>query len=383
MEKKLKKRAFLLSSVILLLMFSTGCSQTGEISQSYRAIDRLKLVHTLGFDPHPDGVELSVCAGESENKDLLRLHSHGSNISQGVSRLQEFAGKEELYYAHTRYVLVGEDYAKDGLEALLEYLESTAQLRTDLPLFIVKGGTAKDLVLKGGGEDMGIFEQLDAVMRDCTKQGTGYAFSCGDIGSISGEFGSALACAVTVKDTGSTDPSAAEDAVTPVSAGYGVLKEGKLVGYIPPSAAPAVNFLLAQPGTEGMTVSVSGRPVSLRITKAEPNLLPDFHRSGALSALTVQLHLEVTLQEAEDKEKLDLTRLQSAYARLVQGQLNEVLQVMRSTQSDFLGFFPDIAMHHPAQYARSPIRWSSQLKTLPMEAEVSCTFTLGEHTPPQ
>ena len=65
-------------SLILLavcLMFSTGCSKNGGLSANYRAIENLKLIHTIGFDVHKDGLQLSVSGGESKNQGITRLSS--------------------------------------------------------------------------------------------------------------------------------------------------------------------------------------------------------------------------------------------------------------------------------------------------------------------
>ena len=210
---------FLLSA---LLMFSTGCAKSSLFS-NYRPIEQLQLVHTIGFDVHPDGLELSICGGEKDGQGLIRLSCSGANISQCLGRLQNYSEKSELYYAHTRYVIVGEEYARQGLGDIMQYLESSQQLRSDIPLFVVKGGTAKELVMNAGGKDEGIFHVMEAVIRDCDRQGMGFPFTCGDIGSFSAEYGSALACALTVSHTKDIDPSAEDTECTPIAAGYGVI----------------------------------------------------------------------------------------------------------------------------------------------------------------
>ena len=54
---------------------------------------------------------------------------------------------------------------------------------------------------------------------------------------------------------------------------------------------------------------------------------------------------------------------------------------MRNTESDFLGFGARIAVSDPQKFYSSPLKWSDQLKTLPMHAEVRCSVTRGENEP--
>ena len=189
-------KRFCMILLAVCLMFYTGCSKNGGLFQNYRAIENLKLVHTIGFDTHKDGLQLSVSGGESENEGIVRLSASGKNISDALAAVQSYSGKEELYYAHTRYVLVGQAYAQQGLGDMMQYLESSNQLRSDLPLFIIRDSEAKDLITHGGGKKNSTFEILEAVVRSCTQPGDSYPFTCGDIASFSAEYGSALACAL-------------------------------------------------------------------------------------------------------------------------------------------------------------------------------------------
>lgn len=372
------KRFFLLL-IVICMMFSTGCSTINSLSANYREIEQLRLVHTIGFDTNKDGLELSVCAGEQKNQGLTRLSASGLNISDTLATLQNYSNKEELYYAHTRYVLVGEEYAKQGLEDVLEYLESSNQLRSDLPIFIVRGGNASDLVLNAGGKEHGIYEVLEAVIRDCTQRGDSYPYTCGDIACFSAEYGSALACMLTATPTKEIDPSAEDKDLTPVVSGYGILKDGKLVGYISEDSAQCINLLLGELGTGDVTVELNGQPVSLRIKKAETSLKPSFGPAGTMTELTVGLTIEATMEEAEKKDKQDTEKLNYYLEEVITGWLNDILLAMHNTGCDFLGFGPQIAITHTKQWENNPVSWESQLKTLPMNAEVQCKITLGEN----
>lgn len=365
---------FLLSAVLL---FSTGCSQSSLFS-NYRPIEQLKLVHTMGFDLHEDGLELSVCGGEKDGQGLTRLSCTGKNISECLAKLQQYSEKTELYYAHNRYVIVGEDYAKQGLKDIMEYLESSTQLRSDLPLFIVKGGTAKELVLNSGGKEQGIHDVMEAVLRDCEQQGCGYPFTCGDIGSFSAEYGSALACALTAEKTKDTDPTAEDQELTPTAAGFAVIRMGTLAGFIDRESARGVNLLIGETGTQPMTLTVSGQPVSLRLTKVKTALEPTFGRTGIMTKLVLDVQAEASLEETEGRQ-MDRERLDKHVSITMERWMDEILLTMRETRCDFLGFGPRIAIRYPKLLSESPIPWTEQLGTLVMETELRCTVHHSEN----
>ncbi len=373
MEKRPNMKRISLIFLSFLLLFSTGCAKSSLFS-NYRPIEQLKLVHVMGFDAHEDGLELSICGGEQgeEGQELVRLSCTGKNISDCLEKLQNYSEKSELYYAHTRYVIVGEDYARQGLGDVMQYLESSRQLRSDIPLFIVKGGKAKDPVLKAGSEKEGIHDVLEAVIRDCDRQGMGFPFTCGDIGSFSAEYGSALACALTLAQTKDTDPQAKDEEVTPIAAGYGIVDYGTLTAFLSKDASRAVNLLIGELGTGAVTLTAEGQPVSLRFSKSKNSLMPTFGSAGTMTQLKAQLQLEAEPMESEQEHPIDNTKLESAVSHTVKAWLNELFLAMRSTKCDFLGLGARIAIHNPKEMTHAPIPWTEQLDTLSMIAEVDC-----------
>jgi len=372
-------KVFLTLFLSVCLMFSTGCTKSGGLSANYRAIENLKLIHTIGFDTHKDGLQLSVSGGEEKNEGIIRLSASGKNISDALSEVQNYSGKEELYYAHTRYILVGQDYAEQGLGDIMQYLESSNQLRSDLPLFILRDKNAKDLIMHAGGKKNSTFEIMEAVVRDCTQRGDSYPFTCGDIASFSAEYGSALACALEVKSTKEIKPEAEEEELTPVVSGYAVIKEGRLVGFISKDASKGVNMLLNELGTENITVTLDKKPYSLRIKEVNTTLRPSFGDSGTITKLTVEMNVQAILEEYEQGAQIDTDQLGKAFSKTVSQWIQEVLLTMRNTQSDFLGMGPQIAIKYPKEWEQNPLSWETQLKTLLMTADVRCTVSMGEN----
>ena len=61
-------KRFSLVFLVFTLLFSTGCAKNVGLSSNYRAIENLKLIHTIGFDTHKNGLQLSVSGGESEKR---------------------------------------------------------------------------------------------------------------------------------------------------------------------------------------------------------------------------------------------------------------------------------------------------------------------------
>lgn len=241
------------------------------------------------------------------------------------------------------------------------------QLRSDLPLFVVKGDSAAKAVIQSGDEKQGIHDILEAVLRNCEAQGMGFPFTCGDIGSYSAEYGSALACALTVTPTKDIDPKAEDDRITPIAAGYGIIDYGALADFLSTEASRGVNLLINETGTAPMTLRLDGQPVSLHIDGCKIELQPTVTNRKNISQLKVNAEIKINVAETKEGHHIDHPHLEQELSNTIRQWIEELLLAMRTTECDFLGIGHRIAMEYPA------VEWSpQQLQTLPMEAQVQC-----------
>lgn len=370
-------KGFLLLLCLLLCLGSSGCSQGGSLAGNYRELEHMRLIHAVGFDL-PDGrLRLSVSGGAKNKQGVTRLACYGQNISDAMVNLQNFSGKEELYYAHTRFMLAGADYARSGILPMLRHMQQNPQLRMDLPLFVIRGGKAEDLLLYAGGEENSIYDVLRVVMGDCKKHGSSIPFSCDDILVALNERGSSLVCALDVQQTAKASPDAAEEQLTPMAAGFGILKNGQLVGYLSGECAPGVGILLGKTGSDSSTITLDGQPMTYHITEARHHLSPHWGPGGSLTGLTLTADVTATIREGETKGRL--SGLEARFARQIQSWLTEITQQMNATGTDFLDFGGELARLSPIHWGHNPRSWPEQLTSLPIRVEVNCRLQLGEN----
>ena len=136
-----------LALVLAALLTLSGCSQTDTIYANFRAVEDLQLVQTFGFDWEDGEITVTVSSGEETDKlPSSLLSASAPDIPQAIEKLQDWSAREDLFFAHIRYVLVGEEAARHGLETLLDWFERGIQTRLDLPIFVVEGGTARELI---------------------------------------------------------------------------------------------------------------------------------------------------------------------------------------------------------------------------------------------
>ena len=194
----MKKAMALMLAALLPL---GGCSQTGSIYANFRAVEDLQLVQTFGFDWHDGEITITVSSGEETEKlPSSLLSASAPDIPQAIELLQDWSAREDLYFAHIRYVLVGEEAARHGLETLLDWFERGIQTRLDLPIFVVEGGTAKELISASADKLYEITAVLLSLERDVERRGKSWPFTLRELASRMSRSGAGLCTSVRMAE---------------------------------------------------------------------------------------------------------------------------------------------------------------------------------------
>ena len=363
---------------LILVLLLSACSQGGSLAGNYREIEHMRLIHAVGFDLDGGRLELSVSGGAKNKQGVTRLSGYGQNISDAMVQLQNFSGKEELYYAHTRFMLCGDDYARSGIFPMLRHMQQNPQLRMDIPLFVIRDGRAKDLLLYAGGEENSIYDVLQVVMGDCKKHGSSIPFSCDDLLVQLNEYGSGLVCALDIRKTQESSPDAQPQDLTPMAAGFGILQQGKLVGYLSADSAPGVGILLGKTGSDSSTITLEGQPITYHITKADHRLTPQWGPGGSLTGLQLSVSVTAAVKEGEP-QTAGLSGLEHRFTRRIQDWMEDITRQMNATGADFLNFGGELARMAPRRWEAMPVPWPEQLSSLPITVSVDCTLQVGEN----
>lgn len=141
----------------------TGCG--GSPWSNYRALEELLPVQTMGFDRREEQMLLTVAApGDSPDSNTL-LSAPGETVAAAAETLRNRGRRQELFFPQVRFALVGPQAARQGLEEIFDWFAHSGRTRLDLPLWILREGSAQELILGGGTADTGITGALEALQR--------------------------------------------------------------------------------------------------------------------------------------------------------------------------------------------------------------------------
>ena len=133
------KKGLLCLLPILILCAPLALGGCALFPSSLRGVERLALVQALGLDRAEDGLRLSLvtAADSSRGEGPVRMSGRGATIREAQEDAASRAAEERILCAHTAFVLLGEDSAREDVSAALRYVCRSREIRMDVPLLIV------------------------------------------------------------------------------------------------------------------------------------------------------------------------------------------------------------------------------------------------------
>lgn len=389
------KRLFAAGVALAAALNLTAC---GSLRANYREMEELLVLQTLGVDNAEGGgtvLSLASCAASGKSAAPVRMCLTGATVASAVERAQNYSFEETLFISHADAVVLGEAYAAAGAADCVDYITQSPRLRIDMPIYIVRGATAEEAVLNVGDGEAGISEILSGVREYYNTRARDGVFTVADLTRDTLRHGSALVCALelTPSDRHTPDASAAdsgggspdsgssggassasqgdaEDAgavaaaggdssaprLTAVAAGYAVMREMRLCGYISPEDSLGVGFLRGRVGQSDVTVTDRrGELVTLEINDGECDIAPRFASDGSLSRVDIAARVNATVLQADGSADFaDVAYIDYLTAQLesvVSERIGRVLRLARGLKADFVGLGAAVERAAPAAYS--------------------------------
>ena len=384
---------FVLSTALLL----SGC---GSLYANYREVEQLRVMQTLGIDRAPGGVSVTLAAAAPPGGAVpLCFSGTGESVSAAVESARRHAVEEDLFTGHLKHILIGEEAARQSIDPFLSYICRSPDARMDMPLFLLRGGSAREAMQAIGNGEKGVAEALQAAQSKLDTQMGGHVFTAAEILRSCARSGSALICVLQFAQAAEADspgpetesaeggggegeeeapetagetaegeqespssdiaPSEEDEASpykTAVAGSYAVIKDGKLCEYIGHEAALGVHFLSNHVGVRSVVVRDRfGSPVTLEINRGGTRLRPLWAKDGSLRGIEVYATVSASLLDAGSTT---LSTVESAdyltgqLEAAVSEQISAVLWLARQLEADFLGLGERIEQASPLEYHR-------------------------------
>lgn len=328
------KRLFLLALLLPALLL-TGC---GSLDSQRREVEQLRVMETLGLDPAPGGVTLSLASSSGVGGgEALCYSAVGASVSDAMERLRERSLEEQLFCGHLQNVLIGEEAARRGLEGFLAFVCRSSDLRLDMPLYLLLDSQALEAMRGAGSEEKNIADALAALEEDAEKAGR--ISTAGTILRDLERQGSALIRTLRLSEAAEEGEEPLQN-VTPE--GFGVLIGGKLEALIGQEDALAARLLTDSLSPCPLTIcDEAGRAVTVELQEGSSRLRPVWGDDGRLAGLDLSVDVRAVILEIDGfdpvSDRLLLDELNARMETEISRRMGNVLRLSRRLEADFLG----------------------------------------------
>lgn len=365
-------------------MLLSGCGGRGGIYANYREIEHLLPVQTLGIDSSPVGLRLSVsCAASGQDSGPDIISREGRSVLSAMDSLQDFSAAGQLYYSHAQYVVMGEDYARAGLNEALDFIARDGRMRMGLLLFIARDDSAQSLITGPGEGSYDLTGALASLRRDTKDQGSGQPFTARETIRYLSEAGAALVCAVKSADTeGSVFLT--EGGKTAVADGYAIIKDGHLVDFLDTELATAASLLMDRGGKSTVVLEVeSVGQISLALDSSQTQLRPKWNPDGSLAGIDIRCSLEASIAELRSRRQSVtdpglLDRLARMLEQDTKDKMEKLLEKSVELEADFLDLMAHLRQDKASFADALPRDWLKNASfDLAVEAKIKDAGDMG------
>lgn len=217
---------------LALCLTLTGCQ--GDFLPYARDIEAIELIRTLGIDVGEKqenvmvtvsgGVQRTGDNGQGEKPSLFS--QEGRTLYDACSVIQTFSD-DYISFGHVTEWVLGEDVARQGVTNLLDFMERDEQMRLSTKVFVVKGGTAEELLRSVATEKSAATDRLSAIELDYQLKSIAYPYTVKELLSQLEENGCGLVPALVLEGKeGQESAAQSQSAATSPSPSPGQGSEG-------------------------------------------------------------------------------------------------------------------------------------------------------------
>ena len=351
--------AVILAGSLLL----TGCSGL----PTSREMGDMALLRTMGVDSASGAVEVTGSTGprarglQAEGEPALVLSAQGESLSAACLAMQGLSDNY-VFFGYVDQLLLGEGLAKSGVMPVLDYFARDTELGLGAQLWLVKDSTAGNAVESGGEE--GIEGRLATLQTDGKLGVAAISRTVGEVYTDLMELGSAFVPAVVCGEG---------DDTSLMEAGYGVLKDGSLLGYLEGEDARGLEILKSRAPAEVLTLELRAGQVSAGVISAStvPTILL---REEEPVGLELKCLVEVELTEYSRPLSKETREECTAFLeeKLLR-RLESTLDRLQGWKADCVGLGIQAALFRPEMWNRAEDTWADWFSRLEPEIHVKVT----------
>lgn len=376
----------------MILIF--GCDS--NMFPERREINDFEMVQLIAIDKcsRTGLVEVTVIDKITKEKSNGGSGSEIVNITSGIGRTAFEAVRnlkahsdKAVFFSHAEYFIFGETAASEDFGKYFDIISRDPELRLTPKVYIAKGCMAKDLVFDTASQDKYIVDRLRNMGYDQRVLGRMSEVSIIDVIRMLNTPDEATVIPALerheIQDEMTTGNMPRYDIIT---AGYAVIKNFKLAGYINESLSRGYNFLVNKLQSTPMSMTdFSGEYVGLEVVDSKTRVKANFKGDRLIGVIFVT-HVISNVEEQHSREniisKKGIADLGIKQSEIILNEMEEVIKLSKKLEIDCIDLRKRIRLHHPVKWEKIKNEWDKIYPELDIKvivtSEVARTYEINQ-----
>jgi len=361
-------RKIMVPIFVLLSFLLSGCK---SILPQGTEIEKFDAMQVVGFDvseEDPSQIEVTLITKVDKSSDggsgvtIKTISESGLTVFEAQRKLR---AKEEkiTFMGYIDYVLIGEKAAREDFTKYFDYFVRDHETRLSPIVFIVKDGTAKDMITKTSSTKLFITDRISNILNGADLLGNTEKVKIIDaMGMLDNKLAATILPALKCekpknqKRTGEM----AEKVIT--AAGFAIINDFKLAGYIDENSALGYSFITNKVSSCPISVKDNtGGYMGLELVSSKTNVEAKFNEDR-LEEVTYKTSFTSAVPEQQSRANIytkdgidDLCLKQSEY---VKSLMEDAISISKENKKDCLGLAGKIQMRYPYKWEKIKDQWN-------------------------
>ena len=362
-------RMIKITALVLGIFSLWGCSQN-RLFANYRELDQTELIQTLGMDRRGETVSVTVASSVKPDGSYTVFTGDAQTIARALSRIHTYPTKKFLFFGHINNIIIGSDMLNNMADCL-DFIERSTDLRLDSPFFIVRNSTAKELMREASVGNARVTELLQPLTDESNLGSDNHVFTAKEIISVLTAEGYALAYAVTLTRD---EDKVSQGRANIIPAGYGVIKKGRVIGYIEYEDCLGVNLLINEAVNGILEIPDSlGGFVSLSLAGSKAKVSGRYE-NGELSEIIISIKTSANIEQLDNSIDIGDEKVIEELEKRLEDHLSaycqKAIQASRELETDFLGLGKRLSIHNPLAFEKISEDWANIFPNIPINVEI-------------
>jgi spore germination protein KC len=376
---------------IVIMLFSLTLLGCWDI----KYLDNLSIVVAIGMDTSEDQEvkvtvqvmkpsEISMGAGKgggSGKSSVTTFSGTGQTVFEAEREISNITSRK-LYFSHNQVLVIGEEFARKGIDQLFDFIERDPEIRTDFYVLIAKGATASDIlkiitpIEKVPGKK--IHNSIDNAEK---YVGTSYSVTMKDIiENISSQKKEIMAGSIEIvgdKKIGDSKQNA--DNIQPLSIlklnGMAVFKDEKLVSFFSLKDSRGIAWIKGKVKDTVINIPCEKekKVAAIEVIHSSTKIKAKFQQDQPSIVIRVKQEAnigEVLCPDLDLSDQKTIDKLENGTEEQIKKEILSAVKKAQHLKTDIFSFADVVYKANPAYWKKNKQNWDDIFNKVPVQVEV-------------